>query len=246
MKRLTLLLSLALALASILWLLPSALAAEPGLIPDDCVDFVTMSWDHYTLCFIEKIQASEDYATWTYAVQATGNEPTSGDTGPECLYAMSHWSLDFCETFFDHINPDDGDIYTIPTTYLSSEDKEFIGREGITYTIDLQGESQVPAYRRLKFESTRDPLGDEGYSGVDLFQFTIPSKNIATGDVPVGLKAGNTQYSDWILGPVFEEGACTGAVIVESCEKPEAVCGLGLEARSKSLIGWVLDLLSLK
>ena len=205
-----------------------ALAAS--VIPDDCADAAVVGG--FTVCFIGKTDNSDNTSTWTYAVQSDDDEATP---------ALSHWSLQLCPAALPYVEPNDGDTYLTPADFDGFE-----GREGIEYTVVL-GPDPTTGTGGIKYEDGTPNLGEDGQVETDIFQFTMPTQNIAVGETTFGIKAADG-YTGTIQGPVFEEGAnlTSGSPLITACEEPSAVSLISFRSTRFVLPGWLLRFFGLR
>lgn len=212
MKRRTLTIGI---ITLLLLLLPATAVVADTAIPGDCLDTVDIGG--FTVCLAGYDDNGDGTTTWTYAVQSDDQNSTS---------ALSHLDIELCPTTYPYVEPGNGETYSTPAVY-----RTFNGREGIEYTVQI-GIEPSTYVSGLKFEGGEPNLGEDGVVEVDIFQFTLPTKNIGVGQISFGIKASDAATGS-ILGPVFEEGAnsdAPGEVLIESCEEPTAVRLVSLQA----------------
>lgn len=177
---------LAIGLFVIVAVLASAVAVSAaGVIPDDCVDAVTVG--DSIVCFMGKEDHANKTTTWTYGVMRI-----SGESGG----AMSHVTFSICVDDPDALTPSNGDTYTTPATY-----GDFMGRSGINYNV-VVGFDPTTGVEGIKFE---DGVPEQTAGEVDIFQFTQPTQmNPGYEKTPFGLKDGNGGYGypNEIMGPI--------------------------------------------
>jgi hypothetical protein len=206
-----------------------ALAAS--VIPGDCVDSVQVAG--FTICFVGKTDNNDNTSTWTYAIQSDGDPSTP---------ALSHWTLQLCPATLPYVDPNNGDVYVTPATISGFE-----GREGIEYTVVL-GSDPTTGVSGIKYEDGTPNLGENGQVETDIFQFTLPTQNIAIGETTFATKAGPGSGTGTIQGPVFEEGAnlTSGSPLVTQCEVPSAVNLVSFRSARFAFPVWLLKFIGLR
>jgi hypothetical protein len=199
-------------------------------IPDDCLDSVEIAG--FTVCFAGQDDNNDGTTTWTYAVQSDAKNSTP---------ALSHFTLELCPTFYPYVEPGHEDTYTTPGSYQT-----ITGREGIQYIVEI-GTDPTTGVGGIKFEDGEPPLGEDGAVEIDIFQFDLPTQNVAVGEINVGVKAAGS-YTGTIDGPTFQESAEASendALLIKSCTEPTAVRLVNLRVSHLSFFDRLLNFFGL-
>ena len=225
-----------LAIFALLLLLPlQPVSAESSDPPPRCERSVIV--DNYKISYIES-QENTGNGTTTYVYKVTANPK---EVTPSNI-ALSHWSLLLCDWFFDENfapDPDDPGSITTPS--------------GNTYSIDTDDRS-YPNQTWIKWEfSEGNQLGDGGVPMTDTFTLTVsnqieypsddPKINVTVQLGPVGVETKDGEATTESIPGGDVIGLCGPWA---DCNSPTSVCFMGLEAKSPSLLGWILRLLNLE
>jgi hypothetical protein len=235
-----------LSIFGLMLLLPGTPVVAQEADPPVCTD--TLIVEHFKIEFIERVpNRNEDTSTYVYAVTAN---PDGGPTGQR---AMSHWGIQFCDWFFDDptsVTPQTGTFLTpgVYTTTTKTPNYSVPGRLNIAYSVNTATDTP---YIWLKWDgasAAEDLLGNDSVTETDVFTVTVANSivyqnalrvPIQLGPIGVQVKAGPEGGG----GGTQSEGLCGPWA---KCDDPSSVCFVGFEAKSPSLIGWVLGLLGLK
>jgi hypothetical protein len=231
-----------LSILGFMLLLPFSFVSAETTESVECLESVTLEDDDFEIRYIEHTtNASEGTMTFVYAV--TSNEASN---------ALSHWGLRLCDWFVpDDVAPKKDDTYVTPgdyTTTTKTPTEVVIARSGAEYLMDT---GEDTPYTWIKWEANSDPqLGDGGVNEMDIFTVTVSTRIVHPTDPTLGvtIKKGP-------IGVQTKAGKGTGSIGDETvglcgpyaeCDDPNSVCFTGLEAKSPSLIGWILRLLNLE